>query len=1280
MNPFRSKKKALEAENAGRKSSDDSNTASRGRTFRRKKTQPEPKPEINLSTVLPPTDDFRTSLLMPNLSARFSMLREQDDPNTKIGKANDDSVLFPKRSSRLGLFHDNGLSDIAEVSSLSGSVRPPFAFGERTNSFVSVDGYGTDDDSLHNGSVMGRAKPGQGNKFFGGRQKVYKIPVGGSVSVGALNDPNSPVDSIKPMGKAVYDDDLHMSAFQSIRAKEKAERMKNSLEPYDDREDRSSKEEDRNTKRETSSSTNSNPMDGRTSTAATSVTSQSASPMWPPPSFPLGTNKQSPVTTPGQERLAKGKRLYGQGLDQQIYDQQSSAMNRLNNIQQRNQALGNGLITQGLSQSRSATNLSNSSTLNGFRTASPTPGQTRLGAFDFGVDNKRSRSSSRDDENLNHLTYRPLSPTMSPVESPALLAAAIDANDMGKATALGAFNKPKTQYNEQQFAQRQLQLQEGREGRETPPPRAFSRTDAYSERTTGRLRNDSLASVQSGRSLRTQQSQQSQPTTRAPSAASNLRGGRDSPMTQNATSGTFLAPLSSESESGSEPPSPDLPTLKPITYQSLPQVAENSPNPNRYAHDDEHPAFKNQGNEQAYLDITGEPKSDPVDQFNPPRPVETTVNRDAIDDMDSPTLPFQNPSNLSAGLNDLIRGHLRNDSNQSSIYPNSPPQLNGRFSSDSRRSDDFTGNSRDFDNYDISEPTYLRDEDDSHVNSAPLSPPPLSTRAKQILEQAQQLRNGQQSTFNGNQGIDSDFQRIKRETPWQDQMKGHERNGSSATQKEREEFANELADRRRQVQDKLKSYGAQDNSQTPSPENGSPERRGPFGTFRKNTLEGAPNKAMKTLGLGPGPTASGLPQVRSNDNLRSGNGLSNGIDHLRGQFNSSRIPEPSRRVSPGSGPTFRDRSIGADRREQFNRPHGVGMSDRLNPDSRQGSRQGSPNPNQFRGSPNPNGFKSSPNLSSYQSSPNLSSHGFSRPPESNNNPPMSYHPAGRSRKYSPPRPTRPDALIVEPASNNQILPNGRSIPPKLTTTAPGSYFPSQPSPNPQGLGLPPSPHPQGLGLPPSPHPQGLGFSPQLGNSPRPSPIAPGFSAHNTPPLDAPPSLPQPTATTPTMIQPATFAPSGRSNRKFSVNKQDISEPTFISGTSTVTTVDLPAGASLSNGMDEVRAEAPPVPTMNPRRRRLGLTTFGNKSASNVLSQSTTSVNNATHVASNGYQGDSYEERSTFSGDEGDPKPLRPRARLRKSTSDGGSLAAKARHQALMREMEVMPGNPMPNRI
>ena len=351
MNRFRSKKRNPDSAGSTRRPSLESDVPplpthpSKAKTFKRNKRiePPPPRPEVDLSTALPASDEFRTSLLMPNLSARFSMLREQDDPTSMLGKANDDSVLFPKRASRLDLFNRAGLSDIAEVASARGSIPQPVNF--RTDSPSTTDGHPTDDETLRNGSIMSRAKPGEGNTMFGGRQKIFKIPVDGSGPMKSIN--NGEVGHEKASrgmgGKALYESDIATSAFQRLREQEKQE----SERAKDDRPStRSSKEDERssspvtghyNTNRETSSSTNSGPSYPRTSTAATSVASQrsiyggsananvSSGSIASPP---LGAH-----VVPNLERSGpKAKRLYGYGLDQHMYEQQSSAMHRLESL------------------------------------------------------------------------------------------------------------------------------------------------------------------------------------------------------------------------------------------------------------------------------------------------------------------------------------------------------------------------------------------------------------------------------------------------------------------------------------------------------------------------------------------------------------------------------------------------------------------------------------------------------------------------------------------------------------------------------------------------------------------------------------------------------------------------------------------------------------------------------------------------------------------------------------------------------------------------------------
>ncbi|EKG20594.1 hypothetical protein MPH_02121 [Macrophomina phaseolina MS6] len=416
-----------------------------------KKNKEEPKPELDLSQALPSSDNFRTSLLMPNLSARFSMLREQDDPESKLGKASDDSVLHPKRQSRLTDFGFNpaGLTDIAEVSSINSSIRPPF-LSERSGS---IDGgYATDDgDSIHSGSVMSRSRPGEGNVLFGGRQKVY------------LGN------------RALYDDDVGMSAYQRIRAEERRKKMEEDTAAgrYDGHEEEEPESPARELKhsssfsgslrrRETASSTTSG-VGARASTAATSIASQGANSIPPP----------SASSTAGHvlERTGtKGRRLYEQGLDRNIQEG-NTAINRLNSLQKQRTAIG-GRATPPLTQTRSATNLSDRYNRTGqYRAASPPPSAPLANMSNFmatkEVDSQQSSPALG--------TSSPTSPfpPISPLDENNPLNSHIQPGDRGKATAMGAFNKPASQFDENQYLQRQKQMMQGRD---TPPLNKPSRS------------------------------------------------------------------------------------------------------------------------------------------------------------------------------------------------------------------------------------------------------------------------------------------------------------------------------------------------------------------------------------------------------------------------------------------------------------------------------------------------------------------------------------------------------------------------------------------------------------------------------------------------------------------------------------------------------------------------------------------------------------------------------------------------------------------------------------
>ena len=188
--------------------------------------------------------------------------------------------------------------------------------------------------------------------------------------------------------------------------------------------------------------------------------------------------------------------------------------------------------------------------------------------------------------------------------------------------------------------------------------------------------------------------------------------------------------------------------------------------------------------------------------------------------------------------------------------------------------------------------------------------------------------------------------------------------------------------------------------------------------------------------------------------------------------------------------------------------------------------------------------------------------------------------------------------------------------------------------------------------------QTSGEAPEIGLPPRPSPTAP-FVVNATPALIQPSPVGS-AANTPT-AQGFQHQGGIPTNRKRSINKADISEPRFISSTSRVTTVNLPAGSSLQNGAE---VYAPPIPPVNPRRRQTRAifgTLMGKKDEYDEIH----SMPSATQ---------STEEMSTFSADEGDAK-ARSRQKLRKSSSEGGNLNARARQAAQAAPSPAVPAFP-----
>ncbi|ELR09254.1 hypothetical protein GMDG_03824 [Pseudogymnoascus destructans 20631-21] len=816
MNRFRTKKKVKAADEAPAPPSYESAAPTMAplkptMTFRRKKdkTEPPPRMELDLVNALPASDDFRTSLLMPGLSARFSMLREQDDPTSKIGKASDDSVLFPKRQSRLNGFGftPQGLSDIAEVGSIRESTRRPFAL-DRMDSFQSSAG--SSETDAHE-SIMSRGKPAEGNNLFGGRQKIYKIPMGRSTSMRSLNGTG---ESSGLGGRALYGDDVSQSAFQKLKERER-EREERERE----RERRSNEEAYRsespplgyNRNRETSSTTSSGPNGTRISTAATSVTSQR-------------TPSVTGPAVPGPERsFTKTKRLYETGLDQHLHTQQFSAANRLDNLSRQ----GRNLCARSPSPAGSPVPSpiegpsSNTARQPGVPLSSPTPPNN--GGFDFGT------KPTTKDALKPFVTTPPLSSPVS--ESDDKSALSIQPNDRGKATALGAFTKPAQPYDERKYTQRQLQMQQGRE---TPPLRKHAPPQSFPPNATGqdtapRNRAGLNATCQSDRSPSSSTQREFLPRERM---FPPKREPPPEPQPQSASMGSFLmSPDDSSATSSPRGSGEATGTVNAWEQASAYDEFEArgpAPAPAPLATmgrrvETEHPAFRLKLRDLDEQRGMQKVKAPPLPQSAPQQakvpsktPEDVKVEKTKVaSPLDSPTLP-------GSGLSGIIRQHLRSESNTSSLSGPPSPVLGPQY-----QAADYTMNGNPWDDHPAT-------ADNNNVWA-----PHPDIYSFQLTATSSPAPTPSHSTPRAASPAPSD-------TPsWEKAINHHHsRDASTESQRERDDFASELAARRKRVQDNLRSFAESDRRSQ------SPVRGG---------METPPQSSQRTVsGAGPTPRSNHL--------------------------------------------------------------------------------------------------------------------------------------------------------------------------------------------------------------------------------------------------------------------------------------------------------------------------------------------------------------------------------------------------------------------------------------
>lgn len=1063
--------------------------------FRRgkKNQEQEEEKDVDLTTALPSEDDFRTSLLMSGLSARFSMLREQDDPNTKIGKASDDSVLFPKRQSRLaGLgFNGTDLGDIAEVQSI---MAPPFL---RTDSIASTE----------SGSIMTRSKPTESNVLFGGRQKVYKIAAGASSSRN-LGDGMS--------GRTLYDDDVPMSAFQRWRQTEKDKQREaqgvdddGDMDPVRTSDGERSLEDSSfmlrpesplphgyNKKRETSSTTSSTPSGGRNSTAATSVISQPIA-FTKEPTTAISSTASAPTL---ERHVTRTRRLYEQGLTQDLQEQQHSVLSRVDTLTRKPA----GARTPELGAN------SPSPTMQGFSDRFATHGSERRTVLSKGsAPNLRSMSppvtgplNGTMDLNTRVSNQTDLRGNFSPPLSPPIsdsgtgdLSHHIQPQDLGKATAMNVFQKPVSPYDDTKYAERQRQLQQGRE---TP---------------TLKFRDESIFS--------TSRSQSTAPSIQEESSADMAVA-----VSPKMTTTNYDEPAAATSVQDNM----DSPILNEHIIPSLsPQFRLERPS------DNDHPAFR-QSNLPAPLTLPS--RADEAQSPSPDSGFLTVGNPPAML-ADSPTL------GPTGGLSGMVRQHLRSGSDVSSIYG---PQIEAPISAS--KIETTPASSTAWEEQDWND---VQSQNDERSLGLKLEVPTSATNDSPATDSGKPL------TF--------------LESP--------------RSPDEEDEFANQLANARRRVRQKLTSFVETDASPAPfSPPMAAdpaadlpppPSRSNPLGILRgKGSLgslidrgrDAAP-RPLKEVGGGEYDREARLqeeenahPSLRAfrqaRRELQKGKEFETTAKRspqLHGQFSTPPIPE-----TPLAGVNDSNelpRTMSAD-----HLPSGMRQQRPMNKCPRQGL-------------------------------PSPPPRSLSRPSRDRSGSENSDG-SGRSRSRPPMRFKECSSPIDEQHRSRDVHPSMRMGPPPGLPGTDVRRSPIKPANDSARTGRSMAP----------PHLDGINtsFKPAMSGRSVTEPMSAATSplALRSAPPEGPRSAFQPNgpgsavpnASSGPFSRRPSVASSGQPNGSGStltdsmkrvVNKKDISEPTFLMSTSRVPTKNLPQ-STIEEKPDVDYGTPPPLPPVNPRRR------------------------------------------------------------------------------------------------
>ncbi|KAI5307190.1 hypothetical protein KEM56_003271 [Ascosphaera pollenicola] len=849
-------------------------------------------PKLDIANVLPSTDDFRTSLLLPSLSARFSMLREQDDPTSKLGKANDDSVLFPKRASRLNLFNSNypGLADIAEMSTLRGG------------SYYSQSGNSNGNEIST--SIMDRPHPAEGNMLFAGRQKIYKVPASKDDCLHESYDGESRGLS----GKIVCGDDVTDSLFQRWRretsqkeAHEKLTAKQTDLSP----EDGSVAEKAPSTAPSNSASASATSIESRShgseqGTTASSVVNLPIHGSAPPAkASALDTNPTPPRQTKNDEPV----------LDTSLSAPKPTVIDQSRDLTQSPVEETNDSESENIGDLNHSSYSSRSSSSKLKRNPSSADSRDYVLA--------RNASVSCDGSNRRQ---RSISPTIQFAADGTPLVAALKPEDHGKATALGIFNRPaRRDFDEDEYQRLQRKLHEGR----ASPAGVRRRSPTEPLPSTDQIMSPSG------------------------SGASSPFQASESPVLSSAALRERLFQDLSAIKQDAKPTPPALPPFQPKQHPAVLLGARDDVKIKGKSKPMVHPAYRGRGEAPENNNV-------PASTSNESGAASTSIRE--LNDM------LLSPSN-GPGLRNLVRANLRPESsasfmstappmspdstepyNESLGWPAPPPlRLGGSGSPRRETTSRHAADSPKTNKYAVfpsssksGASTYVPPTESEISND-------ISARARQILEQATALRGQQMQRKNEESGFsldkhaeaitperdNTDTQSIPSPT-FRDELprsaSRHHREGSAETQMEREDLASDLAERRRLLQEKLKTAQEQERSKSPKSNTRFPAASSGFSSILKGrsrpaglSRESSPHRQRKFLAGNASTTSVAIDEwrePRSRTPQPTNSRCSNASGTSCGEPPEVRSSPSTRRDRSDSDMPFRSRSQAKSRQDE----------------------------------------------------------------------------------------------------------------------------------------------------------------------------------------------------------------------------------------------------------------------------------------------------------------------------------------------------------------------------